>query len=161
MPRRNWNRVQPSSITHAIELCADYAREKHNLSVERIAELMGMPSHHSLYKWMAEGRMPLNMLRPFEHATGVNFVSRYIAHSAQLLTMPIPRGSKAEAREINSLQASLHNAVSALIQFHDHKLPAEECLASLMTAMEDLGWHRVNVEKTGQPDLALFEEEDL
>lgn len=161
MARRNWNRVQPTNLTHAIELCAEYGREKRNLSVERIAELMGEASHHALYKWMAEGRMPMNKLRPFEHACGANFVSRYIAHSAGLLTIAIPRGAKAEARDINSLQADLTSAVAALIKFHDQKAPAQDCLASIKTAMESLGWHHANVEKTDQPELGLFEEDAL
>ncbi|MDX1491295.1 MAG: hypothetical protein R3332_08410 [Pseudohongiellaceae bacterium] len=160
MPRRNWNQVQPTSITHAIELCTSYAREKRNLSVERIAELMGMASHHSLYKWMAEGRMPLNMLRPFEHACGANYVSKYIAHSARLLTMPIPSGRKADARDVNSLQASLTEAVSVLIDFYEGKSSAPSCVGPVVTAMENLGWHKANVDKSDQPDLQLFEDEE-
>lgn len=159
MPRKNWNKVQPTSIRHAIELCSTYAREKRNLSVERIAELMGMTSHHSLYKWMANGQMPLNKLRSFEHACGVNYVSKYVAHSARLLTMPIPSGSKADASDINSLQASLTETVASLIQFYGGSLPAAPCLSTLMTAMENLGWHKTNVEKTDQPELEFFEEE--
>lgn len=158
MSRRNWNKVQPSSIRHAMELCVEHGRERQNLSVERIAELMGLAGHHSLYKWLAEGRMPAVAIRPFEHACGATFLSRYIAHSAGMITMPIPRGSKAEARDINTLQACLTESVTALIQFHDNKLPAEECLAALKTAMESLGWHHANVEKSDRPELGLFEE---
>lgn len=159
MPRVNWNKVQPTSITHAIELCALYAREKRNLSVERIAELMGQPSHHSLYKWMAEGRMPAVLIRPFEHACGAAYVSRYLAHSAQYLTLKIPSGAKADARGINALQESLTGAVSALLAFHDARLSQEECIAALTGALENLAWHRANVEKTDCPELSLFEED--
>lgn len=158
MARVNWNKVQPTSITHAIELCSLYAREKRNLSVERIAELMGQPSHHALYKWMAEGRMPALLIRPFEHACGASYVSRYIAHSARLLTIAIPSGAKADAREINSLQASLTKAVAALIEFHAGEIDQTECISTLTGAMENLAWHRANVEKTECPELGLFEE---
>ena len=161
MTRVNWNKVQPTSITHAIELCVMYAREKRNLSVERIAELMGQSSHHSLYKWMAEGRMPAILVRPFEHACGVSFVSRYMAHSARYLTLQIPLGTKANAKDINALQANLTSAVSSLINFHDARLTQEECIAVLTAALENLAWHRANVEKTDRPELELFEEEDL
>lgn len=158
MSRINWNTVQPNSITHAIELCSQYAREKRNLSVERIAELMGQPSHHALYKWMAEGRMPAVLIRPFEHACGVAFVSRYLAHSAQYLTMKIPSGAKSAARDINALQGSLTSAVTALIDFHDSRLSQEQCIDALTTALESLAWHRTNVEKTDCPELSLFED---
>ncbi|MDF1622503.1 MAG: hypothetical protein P1V33_03415 [Pseudohongiella nitratireducens] len=160
MPGLNWNKIQPTSITHAIELCSMYAREKRNLSVERIAELMGLPSHHSLYKWMAEGRMPAILIRPFEHACGASYVSRYMAHSARYLTLQIPRGTKSNARDINSLQINLNAAITSLIDFHDAKLTQEECISVLTTALENLAWHRANVEKTDCPELELFEEED-
>ncbi|WP_339859104.1 hypothetical protein [Pseudohongiella acticola] len=159
MSRINWNKVQPVSITHAMELCVALGREKRNLSVERIAELMGQPSHHSLYKWMAEGRMPAVLIRPFEHACGASYVSRYLAHSAQYLTLKIPSGAKAEARDINALQASLTSSVSALIDFHDSRMTQDDCIAALTGALENLAWHRANVEKADTPELSLFEEE--
>ncbi|HDZ10048.1 hypothetical protein [Pseudohongiella sp.] len=159
MSRINWNKVQPTSITHAMELCVGCAREKKNLSVERIAELMGLAGHHSLYKWMAEGRMPAVLVRPFEHACGASFVSRYMAHSAQYLTLKIPSGSKADARDINALQSSLTSAVGALIKFHDAQLSQDDCIAALTGALENLAWHRANVEKADTPELSLFEEE--
>ena len=58
MRRRNWKRVNPTSLRHAMELCLDYGREKRNLSVDRVADLMGMPSKYTLYKWLENGRMP-------------------------------------------------------------------------------------------------------
>ena len=160
MSRVNWNKVQPTSITHAMELCVLYARDKRNLSVERIAELMGQASHHSLYKWMAEGRMPAVLIRPFEHACGASYVSRYIAHSAQYLTLRIPSGTKAEARALKALQASLPSAVTALIEFHDARMTQDDCIAVLTGALENLAWHRANVEKADCPELSLFNEED-
>ena len=42
MTRRNWKRIQPTSLRNALELCKDHAKERHNLSVERIAEQMGL-----------------------------------------------------------------------------------------------------------------------
>ncbi|AOE92049.1 hypothetical protein LBM341_03799 (plasmid) [Ralstonia solanacearum] len=55
--RRNWKRIRPTSLRHALELCKDYAKERHNLSVERIAESMGLADHWTLYKWFQNGRM--------------------------------------------------------------------------------------------------------
>jgi hypothetical protein len=42
--RRNWNALQPSSLRQALELCKEYARERRNLSVERIAEKWASPT---------------------------------------------------------------------------------------------------------------------
>ena len=61
MSRRNWKRVTPNSLRDALRLCKDHALEKKNLSVERIADLMGITAD-VLYKWLSNGRMPA-MLR--------------------------------------------------------------------------------------------------
>jgi len=58
MTKRNWKRVQPSSLRNALELCKDYAKERHNLSVERIADRMGLSDHWTVYKWIQTGRIP-------------------------------------------------------------------------------------------------------
>lgn len=50
MSRRNWKHIQPTSLRQALELCKDHAKERHNLSVERIAERMGLADHWALYK---------------------------------------------------------------------------------------------------------------
>lgn len=160
MSRTNWNKVQPTSIKHAMELCISFAQAKKNLSVERIAELMGLSGHHTLYKWLSNGRIPAVMVRPFEHACGINYLSRYIAHSARLLTISIPTGRKSTARDVNDLQRSLNDAATALIDFTENKLDAEDCLHALTTAMEDLAWHRANVEKSVQPEFQLFEDDE-
>ncbi|GJM12772.1 MAG: hypothetical protein DHS20C12_11750 [Pseudohongiella sp.] len=154
----NWSKVQPTSLTHAIQLCVSYAREKRNLSVVQISEYMGMSGPHSLYNYQGDGRMPAALIRPFEMACGCNYLSRYIAHSARLLTITIPTGRKATARDYNALQSTLNDAVKALLDFSDDKLESDECVASLTAAMEDLAWHRSNVEKNLQPELVLFSE---
>jgi hypothetical protein len=153
MGRMNWNRVQPTSIRHAMELCVQFGREKKNLSVDRIAEMMGLSGHHTLYKWLAEGRMPATLIRPFEIACGCTFLSRYIAHSAQLLTIAIPSGRRATPSDINLLQQHLADAVSTLIAHYNMPVDPEHCTAILMGTMEQLAWH-------AQPDLNLFETPD-
>ena len=71
MTRRNWKRIRPHSLRYALELCKEHARERRNLSVERIAELMGLADHWALYKWFQSGRIPANLIRPFEHVCGI------------------------------------------------------------------------------------------
>lgn len=58
MSKRNWKAAQPSSCCQALEWSLEFAKEKHNLSAERIAERMGQANHWTLYKWVSEGRMP-------------------------------------------------------------------------------------------------------
>ena len=153
--KRNWKRVRPTSLLHALELCVDYAREVHNLSVERIAERMGETTHHALYKWLAEGGMPMRKLRSFEHACGCKYVSRWIAMSGDLLTIDIPTGRSANSEDVMALQETLNDAVGALLLFYQGKANADSVLARVTAGMEGLAFHRENIRKYDQPELDL------
>jgi len=158
MTRRNWKRIRPSSLRHALELCKDYAKERHNLSVERIAEHMGLTDHWTLYKWFQNGRMPLNLVRPFEAACGIDFVTRWQTASAGKLLIDIPTGRKADAADMQALQELLNTAVGQLLQFYGGKAEAVDTLTAIHAAMAGLAWHKVNIEKHDQPELDLEEE---
>jgi hypothetical protein len=99
MPGRNWKRVAPTTLSNAIELCIEFAKEKHNRSVDRIAELIGLANKYTLYKWIESGKLPAISIRPFEHACGCDFVTRYLAHSAHKLLIDIPSAAR-PARKI-------------------------------------------------------------
>ncbi|SFB28272.1 hypothetical protein SAMN05216248_10451 [Pseudomonas simiae] len=90
MNRRRWKTIQPTSLRHGLELCKDFAKEAHNMSVERIAVEMGVTDQWTVYKWLQTGRMPANMIRPYERACGCDYVTRWIAASAGRLTIVIP-----------------------------------------------------------------------
>jgi hypothetical protein len=90
--RRNWNALQPSSLRQALELCKEYARERRNLSVERIAEKMGVTDHWTIYKWVQSGRIPANMIQPYESVCGIEYVTRWLAASGGKLLVDIPTG---------------------------------------------------------------------
>lgn len=79
--RRNWKRFQPRDLREALRGCKDYARERKRLSVERIADLMGV-SADCLYKWLADARMPLASVQLYEHICGAHFVTDYLAGGA-------------------------------------------------------------------------------
>lgn len=158
MSRRDWKRIQPTSLRHALELCKDHAKERHNLSVERIAERMGLTDHWALYKWFQNGRMPLNLVRPFEAACGIDFVTRWQAASAGKLLIDIPTGRKVDAADMQALQERLNTAVGLLLQFHGGNAEAADTLAAIQQAMAGLAWHRCNVEKHAQPELDFQEE---
>lgn len=142
-----------------MDLCLEYARERHNRSVDSVAELMGEVNKWTLYKWIEAGNLPLRLLKPFEHACGTSFVSRWLATSDNKLVIDIPAGKKCRAEDVNSLQISLNDAVGALLAFYAGKQDQVTTLAAIQNGMESMAWHKGNVETYMQPQLP-FDEED-
>ncbi len=159
MPKRHWKRLRPTNFSHAMELCLEHAKAVHNRSVDRIADLMGLANKWIIYKWIESGRIPGILIRPFEHACGIDYVTRYLAHSDHKLIIDIPTGRNIDHTGIHTLQSKLHDAVGALITFYRDQSNAEETLAAITGVMEDLAWHRGNVEKFSQPELDLEDTE--
>lgn len=160
MTTKHWKRVQPNSLRHAMELCVEYARAKHNRSVERIAELMGVSSHWAVYKWLQSGKLPANLVLPFEQACGASFVTTYLTHAAGKLAVDIPTGRKSTNHEINYLQVIFADTLSLLIRYYDDRhVGTEETQNALMTVMESLAWHKANVMKHQAPELDFSKEE--
>jgi hypothetical protein len=160
MTRRNWKRIQPTSLRNALELCKDYARERKNLSVERIADQMGLSDHWTIYKWLQNGRIPANLIRPFEAACGIDYVTRWLAASAGRLLIDIPTGRGVTAEDILSLHSVMNAAATQILDFYE-KTPrpdANDVLAAIQGAMQTLAWHRCNVEKHLQPELDFQED---
>ncbi|HYW03589.1 MAG TPA: hypothetical protein VFA86_06555 [Gammaproteobacteria bacterium] len=160
MTRTRWNAQRPTSLRHALELCLNYARAIHNRSVENVADLMGLPSHWTIYKWVQSGRIPAILIRPFEHACGCDFITRYIATSDHKLLIDIPSGRTASDQDLMQLQADFSESVGLLIRFYQDGASATETLASLNSLLENLAFHRANVHKASQPELGLFDGED-
>lgn len=154
MTRRNWKRIQPHSLRNAMELCKDKALEQ-GLSIERIADRTFLNDHWTLYKWIANGRMPASYIRAFEETCGVDFITRWLAASAGKLLIDIPTGRNASAEEMQVLQGVLNDTVGQLLQFYAGKANTSDTLAAIGQAMEGLAWHRGNVEKHLQPELEL------
>jgi len=160
MGRRHWNKVRATSLREGIELCLEYARTKHNRSVDHIADLMGVQSKWTIYKWMQTGRLPSNLIRPFEHACGATFVTQYIATSAHRLLVAIPKGQPAAGADIQALQAALTEASGQLLNYYAGEVSAEEALVAIDQAMGSLAYQRGNVERGCQPELALDDNEE-
>jgi hypothetical protein len=155
---RKWKRLQPNSLLHALRLCKDYAREVRNLSVERIADRMSV-SHDALYKWLATGRMPANLIPTYELVCGIPFVTRWQAATTGKLLVDMPSGKAASPEDIAELQEVLNGAVGNLIKFGLGKIEVEETQAALQNALEALAYHRGNVEKYAQPEFDFGGEE--
>lgn len=158
MSRRNWKRVQPTSARHALELCKEHAREVRNLSVERIAERMGLSDHFTLYKWFQNGRMPLVLLPVFEQVCGIDMVTRWYASAGDKMLIEIPKGRKGTAEDMQQLQEVLNLATGALIRFYNGNAEADETIAAIQTGLEGLAWHRGNVSQHHAPQLDLTQE---
>lgn len=157
MSKRNWKRVQPTSLRDALRLCKDHALDKSNYSVERIADLMGITSD-LLYKWLANGRMPAASIPAYEHICGINFVTRWMAASTGHLMIAIPTGRNASTEDMQVLQELLHNAAGKLLQFYAKRADAVTTLAAIQQGMEGLAWHKGNVEKHLQPEFEFSED---
>jgi len=153
MSRRNWKSYRPTSLLDAFRACKDFAQERKHLSVERIADLMGVTAD-ALYKWLATGRMPSVLITNYELVCGVTFVSSWLANTAGNMVMPIPAG-RSDATDVQALQGVLHKAVGALIAFYAGQQDQATTHAALLAGMESLAWHSRNVDKYDQPELAL------
>lgn len=156
MARRNWKRVSPTSLRHGMELCLEYAKSKHNRSIDRVADLMGLPNKWTLYKWLENGRMPAILIRPFEHACGSTFMTQYIATSAHKLVVDIPSGKPASDEDVLAIQTGFNEAVNLLAKFYRGEADAANTMASLDAAMADIAGHRMNVQKAISPELDMF-----
>ncbi|MDI1278049.1 hypothetical protein [Methylobacter sp.] len=158
MSRKNWKTVQPRDLRDAMDCCLEYARVKHNRSVDTVAELMGLASKWTLYKWIQEASLPARMIKPFQHACGIDFVSRWYVVSEGKLVIEIPKGRKGGPEDIQALQSATHDAIGALMQFYADPNDMDATLAAMQTALERMAWHKGNVEKYRQPELPFDED---
>lgn len=139
-----------------MELCLAYARDVGHLSVERVADRMGLASHWTLYKWMESGRLPAILIRPFEGACcGADYVTRWIAASDHQLLVKIPTGRAAEQCDTAELQVVLAEASRLLIRFYQQGGDPGATLDAVRDAIAGLGFHHANVERALSPELDL------
>lgn len=163
MKALNWKRVRAKSQPAAIRLCLDFAIAHHNRSVARVAELMGT-SEWAIYKWMAKGSMPSDRIRPFEYACDpqgrATYLTQYIAAGSNKLLIDIPRGKGSTEQEVGDLQLASAEAMSLLMKFYRGEASPEDTSDALTELLSKLAWHRENVERSAQPELALFEDDE-
>ncbi|MGQ0711629.1 MAG: hypothetical protein ACT4NV_17995 [Rhodoferax sp.] len=154
MTRRNWKQVRANSATHALRLCKEYAQDKHNLSIERIADRMGV-THDSLYKWLATGRLPYILLPAFEHACGCHFASEWAAASAGKVVINLPKGRAVTQADLVELNTGFGAALQLLADFYNApgKADATQTLAVLTTHLQQVAWHQANVAQFSTPEL--------
>ena len=154
MTRRVWKNVRPNSLLQALRFCKEFAQDRHNLSVERIADRMGV-SHDSLYKWLATGRLPAILILAYEHACGCHFASIWYATSAGKLVIDMPTGRKADGTELLDMNSSCAAALQLLTAFYaaPHAADPEATLLALRQHMEQVAFHHNNVAQYATPEL--------
>ena len=155
MTRRNWKRYQPATLRDALKACKDFALERHHLSVERIAERMGLEDHWALYKWVANGRMPLVLVPAFESACGIDLVTRWLAASQDKLLVDMPKGRQARPADMVELNTGFAQALQLLTDFYQHSGKADPTatLQALRDHLEQVAYHQHNVAAFTTPEL--------
>ena len=132
------------SLQDAFDLCQEFAKERYNRGPKRIAHLMGVKDW-VLYKWLKQQTMPTNRIEQFEVICGCNYVTQWLAISGQKLLIDIPATATDTSRDLLRLQLAMNKAAGALIEGND---PAE-IMAAITAAMEQLAWHREQLEQGG------------
>jgi hypothetical protein len=122
------------------------------MSVERIADRIG-GSPDTLYKYLADARMPAHKIIAFEESCNALFVTQYLAHSHGCLLVKIPSGRKATHIQVNELNKFMNDIVGQLIDLSANKGDADEAQRQITLLMEDLAFHRQNAAKLQQPEL--------
>lgn len=155
MPPRNWKRFRPNSLTEALRGCKDYALQHRQLSVDRIAVLMGDVSLDSLYGWLAKGRMPAVLIPTFELVCGAHFVSDWLAASAGRMVIPMPKGRKVSDAELLQISADCTAAMSQLAAFYADptKVDPTELMELLQHHLEQVAFQHHNVGQYSAPQL--------
>lgn len=157
MTRRNWKLARPASLTEALRLCVEFAKERHNKGIERIADQMGV-SHDSLYKWVATGRLPANLLLGFELACGCHFATTWQALAAGKLVIDMPTGAKATPADLVAANTCFARAWQLLADFYAAPAKGDASLvqAALNAHLEQVAWHSANVGCSGTPEFDFF-----
>lgn len=140
-------------MRHALELCKDHARERLNRSVERIADEMGITDHWTVYKWLQTGRIPANLIRPFETACGVDYVTRWLVASSGRMMVEMPTGRALKSTDVVELHNGFGVALQLLTDFYAGKAELVDTAAALTAHLESLAWHRANLAQYATPEL--------
>lgn len=153
--RKFWKTYQPTSCRDALHQCKAYAQEARNLSVERIADQMGLPDHWALYKWIESGRFPFVLIPAYESACGINLPSRWLAATQRRLLMDMPVGRAATENDLVQLGTGFQQAVQLLSDFYKSNGATDPApvLDALRSHLESVAHHHINVAGFSQPEL--------
>ena len=99
--------------------------------------------------------MPLVLLRPYELACGVDYVTRWMAASNGRMLVQIATGRKLAHADIVELHEHFARAIQLLTGYYAKPGDPATVLAALTTHMEHVAWHRQNVAQHINPELDL------
>lgn len=152
MSRRNWKHVRATSLVHALRLCKEFGLERKRLSVERIADLMGV-THDSLYKWLATGRMPANLIPAYEYACGAHFATDWLAATAGRMVIDMPTGRTVGQGELVALNSGFAAALQLLTDYYSRQqADPRQTLDALAVHLQQVAWHHANVAQHAEPE---------
>lgn len=157
MSRKNWNQLIARSLTESLQLCKESAIANKQMSVPRIADRLGC-SPDMLYKHLGAASMPAYMLIPFMEACHRIYPLQYMAHSLNYLLVPMPRGRKAEHKALVQLNMFCTEVMGKLLALESGECTQQDVVDHLTLLMENLAYHRLEVQKLDQPELELFPE---
>lgn len=151
------SRPRAISLEHAFELCEDTASARRR-PAKVMAELMGV-SRATYGRWTTECEMPANRIRQFETLCGATYVSEWLAMAGgERIVVDIPSGRAATAVDVNRLQALLTDAVGLIIRHAEGDTDPATAVAAILAGQAGLAWHKANIEKHAQPELAFMED---
>ena len=159
MAARNWKRFRANNLPDALRGCKDYALQHRQMSVARIAELMGGVSEDSLYGWLSKGRMPAVLIPTFEMVCGVHFVTDWLAASAGRMVIAMPKGHKASQAELMQITTDCSNAMTQLAAFYADptKVDTAALMELLQRHLEQVAFQHHNVGQYIAPQLEFGE----
>jgi len=157
MRARNWKAVRPLDLRDAFQWDVRFAKEQYNRSIDNVADLMGHKKW-TVYKWIDEADMPTKYIKSFEHACGIDYVSRWLVESNGKIIIDVPRGKKCGPVDVQVLQVASHQMVGEVMRFYSELSDVDAALAAIQTSLEHTSWHRGNIEKYRQPELPFDEE---
>lgn len=160
MTRRDWKRFRANSLVHALRLCKEFAQERRNLSVERIADRMGV-THDSLYKWLGTGRMPAILVPAYELACGCHYVTDWYAASAGRLVVPMPTGRAVSDADLLAMNSNFATALEMLKAFYADPASVDLKATSdaLYAHLQQVAFHHHNVARYAAPELDFTNEQ--
>ncbi len=79
---------------------------------------MGLEDHWALYKWIANGRMPLVCVPAYEAACGINLATRWLAATGGKLLVDMPTGRSATHEDMVQLNTGFAQALQLLTNFY-------------------------------------------
>lgn len=149
----NWKKAKATSLQEAFRLVKEYGKAKKNLSVERMAELMGLDDESILYRWIRNATMPANKIPSFEFVCGASFITEYLAAQDGKLLIDIPTGRKVSEVDVMDMQVNFNEAIGLLMKCATGKSSIDDTVNALTTSMQDIAYHRENVSKCLTPEL--------